>query len=251
MLSTIYLQNFKATINFKNPLPISLPLKSGNKNPNCFYAPPPLIQPVIAGSFIGDTKQGGLVNFKNVTINPHGNGTHTECCGHIYKKSFVLYACLKQFMFLAQLQTIKPQLQPNGDLVIMPQQINCKNMPTACKALLIRTSPNNALKKNKNYSGTNPPYMHHLAVQKLVNAGIEHLLIDLPSIDKEHDEGKLLAHKAFWQYPSIHRKHCTITELIYVPKTITNGLYLLNLQITNLHLDASPSMPVLYKIIEQ
>jgi hypothetical protein len=27
--------------------------------------------------------------------------------------------------------------------------------------------------------------------------GIQHLLIDLPSVDKEKDEGKLLAHKAF------------------------------------------------------
>jgi hypothetical protein len=28
-------------------------------------------------------------------------------------------------------------------------------------------------------------------------SGIQHLLIDLPSVDKEKDEGKLLAHKAF------------------------------------------------------
>jgi hypothetical protein len=28
-------------------------------------------------------------------------------------------------------------------------------------------------------------------------SGIKHLLIDLPSVDKEHDEGKLVAHKAF------------------------------------------------------
>ncbi len=78
---------------------------------------------------------------------------------------------------------------------------------------------------------------------------MKHLLIDLPSVDKERDEGKLLAHKAFWNYPENPREDCTITELIYVPDSINDGRYLLNLQIASFHNDASPSKPVLYKII--
>jgi kynurenine formamidase len=37
----------------------------------------------------------------------------------------------------------------------------------------------------------------------LHESGIKHLLIDLPSVDKEKDEGKLLAHKAFWNVTDV------------------------------------------------
>ena len=44
------------------------------------------------------------------------------------------------------------------------------------------------------------------------------------------------------------RDECTITELIYVPNEIKDGLYLLQIQIASLEIDASPSKPVLYEI---
>ena len=78
--------------------------------------------------------------------------------------------------------------------------------------------------------------------------GVEHLLIDMPSIDKEMDEGKLLAHHAFWQYPTNTQTQKTITEFIFVPNEVLDGTYLLNLQIASFENDASPSKPILYKI---
>ena len=75
---------------------------------------------------------------------------------------------------------------------------------------------------------------------------VQHLLLDLPSVDREEDAGQLLAHHAFWQYPAQPRREATITELIFVPDEVADGLYLLNIQITSLELDASPSKPVLY-----
>jgi hypothetical protein len=84
--------------------------------------------------------------------------------------------------------------------------------------------------------------------------GIKHLLIDLPSVDKEHDEGKLLAHKAFWNVKNVvnlntdARMNCTITELIFVENKTEDGSYFLNLQIASFVNDASPSKPVLYKV---
>ena len=77
---------------------------------------------------------------------------------------------------------------------------------------------------------------------------INHLLTDLPSVDREEDGGKLLAHKAFWKYPEDIRRSATITELVYVPDVVTDGLYLLNVQITSLEVDASPSKPVIYQL---
>ena len=84
--------------------------------------------------------------------------------------------------------------------------------------------------------------------------GISHLLIDLPSVDKEKDEGKLLAHKTFWNVTNTDvlnveaRKDATITEMIYVADAVADGSYLLNLQIASFENDATPSKPVLYLI---
>ena len=38
---------------------------------------------VRANGFLGSVAEGGAVNFRDVQFNPHGNGTHTECVGHI------------------------------------------------------------------------------------------------------------------------------------------------------------------------
>jgi hypothetical protein len=41
----------------------------------------------------------------------------------------------------------------------------------------------------------------------------------------------------------------TITEMIFVDDSIADGLYLINMQIASFESDASPSKPVLYKLI--
>jgi len=69
MKITIKSQGKKYKANLSKPLDISLPIKMGADNVNCFYAPAPEAKPVIAGDFIGSTRQGGLVNFMNVQIN--------------------------------------------------------------------------------------------------------------------------------------------------------------------------------------
>jgi len=114
--------------------------------------------------------------------------------------------------------------------------------------LVLRTLPNDSLKLSTNYSGANPPYMQAGAAAYLVERGVKHLLIDLPSVDREEDGGKLAAHHAFWQYPEAPRTDCTISELVYVNNSIPDGLYLINLQIASFEIDASPSKPVLYAL---
>lgn len=241
----------KYSINLGFPLDISIPLIEGTDTVNAFWAPPLQIEPVRAGNFVGDTRLGGAVNFKNVCLNPHGNGTHTECVGHIAIEPYTLNTCMKQFLFLAALISIYPQKQDNGDRVItlsgLRNILDEQEKPLP-KALILRTLPNDELKTKINYSGSNPPYMAADAMAWLVEQGIEHLLIDLPSVDREEDGGLLAAHKAFWQYPQQPRLHCTISELVYVPNDIKDGFYLLNIMITSLELDASPSKPVLYAL---
>ena len=79
---------------------------------------------------------------------------------------------------------------------------------------------------------------------------MKHLLVDMPSVDKEKDDGQLLAHKAFWDVDGDVRMEATITELIYVPNRVKDGKYILNLLIAPFQNDASPSKPVLYMLYD-
>jgi len=74
-------------------------------------------------------------------------------------------------------------------------------------------------------------------------------LVDMPSVDREEDQGKLLAHHAFWNYPKQPRMHATITEMIYADSSIADGMYMLNLQVASFRNDAAPSRPVLYRLL--
>lgn len=239
------------SVHLDRPLDLSIPLRDGPGQVNCFYAPPFETEPVVMGSFIGSTEQGGPVNFRNVRLNPHGNGTHTECVGHIATEKFTINQCLTRFHFIAKLVTLFPVKLPDGDRVVLPEQLVEVLQPGEVEALILRTMPNDERKGAAQYSGSNPPYLDHRAVAYLVECGIEHLLLDLPSVDREEDGGLLLAHRAFWRYGSgggEFRKNATITELIFAPNEIKDGLYLLNLQIAAFEIDASPSKPVLYPL---
>ncbi len=237
--------------NLAYPIDLSIPLRAGLENPNCYWAPPVEVWPVVAGDFVGDTTKGGAVNFKNITLNPHGNGTHTECVGHISTEKHTINDCLRRFHFLAKLATVYPTKMPDGDRVVLRKQMEELVRPGEVEAFILRTQPNDGHKLTANYSGTNPPYLHHEAVAYLVDCGIQHLLLDLPSVDREEDGGRLLAHRAFWRYGGQSaqiRINSTITELIFVENEIQDGVYLLNLQIASLELDASPSKPVIYQM---
>ena len=154
---------------------------------------------------------------------------------------------------MAELISIQPETD-NEDFVITTNQIETALNGKTPEAIVIRTLPNAAHKKSRKYSNTNPPYLHEDAARFIRESGIRHLLIDLPSVDKEHDEGKLLAHKAFWNVTNVNelndsaRLDATITEMIFVSDEVKDGSYLLNLQIASFDNDASPSKPVLYKI---
>ncbi|OWY19054.1 cyclase family protein [Sphingobacteriales bacterium UPWRP_1] len=251
MYATFYFQGNQLNFDLSNPIDISIPLLAGVQTANAFYAPFVTIEPVKSGSFIGDVALGGPVNFKNVHLNPHGNGTHTECFGHISPGAETLNQHLKNFFFIAALVSIYPQQQSNGDRLITRQQMEEALWGIQTQALIIRSLPNDGQKLQRHYSGTNPPYLHHEAAKLIAERKIEHLLLDLPSVDREEDGGLLLSHHAFWQYPNYTRKHCTITEMVYVPNEVKDGIYLLNLMITALELDASPSKPVLYGIMAE
>ncbi|GAA4016460.1 cyclase family protein [Hymenobacter fastidiosus] len=233
------------------PLDISLPLAPGIEQVNCFWAEPVRFDVIRVGRFVGSVALGGSTNYQRVHVTPHGNGTHTECYGHISPDpAATLNRCLRRFLFVAQLISVAPRPQPNGDLVVLLADVQPRLAAAdAPEALILRTLPNEPAKRRRQYSGTNPTYLEPALAHYLVAQNIQHLLLDLPSVDREEDAGELLAHHAFWQYPHAPRESATITELIFVPDAVADGRYLLNLQVTSLELDASPSKPVLYALL--
>lgn len=246
------INNFE--VDLSKPIDISISLSNTDENPIAWYIEKPVIEPVVFGDWIGKVSEGSSsTNFNNIFFNPHGHGTHTECLGHITKEFYSINQSLKQFFFLAELISVQPELQ-NDDFIISKIQIENALNGTSPEAIIIRTLPNSFDKLSKKYSNTNPPYLSEDAAIFIRESGIQHLLIDLPSVDKEHDKGKLLAHKAFWNVKDVTNlnadalKNSTITEMIFVNDVVKDGSYLLNLQIAPFENDASPSKPILFAI---
>lgn len=248
MQATIQYKSKKLTVDLTNPIDISMPLRAKRSNVNAWYVGKPKITPVRIGDWVGKVKKGASVNFNRIRFNPHAHGTHTECVGHITAKRHSINQNLKQFFFLAELITVAPEMV-DGDFIISKKQIQFALGNKKRDAVVIRTLPNTNEKLTKHYSNTNPPYLLEEAAIYLKEKGVKHLLIDLPSIDREKDEGKLLAHNAFWNTNGETRMDATITEFIFVPNHVKDGEYFLNIQIAPFENDASPSKPVLYEII--
>lgn len=255
MKTTIQHNNNTYEIDLSQPIDISLPIQNNEQNPIAWYLDQPEINPVVMGDFIGSVSSGkSSTNFNNILFNPHGHGTHTECLGHITKDFYSINQTLKTFFFTAELISITPQVLAK-DFVISKIQIEELLNGKTPEAVVIRTLPNSIDKKHKNYSNTNPAYLSEEAALFIASLGIQHLLIDLPSVDKEKDEGKLVAHKAFWNVKNTQsvnadaRFNCTITELIFVEDAVQDGSYIINMQMASFENDASPSKPILYKVL--
>lgn len=228
---------------------LSLPLSNSSSNPRAWYVQPPRFEPVMEDGWIGEVRLGGGVNFRNIFFNPHGHGTHTECLGHITEEIYSVQNALKTFFYDALVVTVQPEIIENDedyDRVITKNTLAIPNDIQQIDALIIRTLPNTSQKQTTNYSDTNPPYLSLDCLDILNQLGVTHLLLDLPSVDREKDGGALAFHHAYWGVPNQPNHERTITELIFVPETVEDGRYLLNLQVAHFVNDAAPSRPMIY-----
>jgi len=241
---------------------LSIPLRFNGPQPNAYGVPRASSSPCKAGELVGDTRQGGSCNFEQYTFIPHCNGTHTECVGHITNERISVLDCLKDAFMQALLVSVEAE-DVGGDLVITgsalanvitPGAALAEGTPALQSALIVRTLPNDYGKLTAVYNSENiPAYFSTDAMEMIVAAGYKHLLVDLPSIDRLFDEGKLANHHIFWNVEQgsfaagrESRINSTITELIYVPGNIADGEYLLNLQIAPFAADAAPSRPIIW-----
>lgn len=247
------------------PIDISIPLQFNGSQPNAYGVEPATSKACEYGDLVGDTRRGGSVNFEQYTFIPHCNGTHTECLGHITNERISVRDCLQDVFIPAVLVSVEPEKpSETGDQLITRTSIEMVLTPQAAfagkdvavpVALIVRTLPNDDNKLMRSYGERDiPPYFTTEAMQFIVESGFKHLLVDLPSIDRLYDDGKLSNHRIFWNIePGSFETHAgtriysTITELIYVPNEVEDGEYLLNLQIAPFASDAASSRPVLFR----
>jgi hypothetical protein len=91
----------------------------------------------------------------------------------------------------------------------------------------------------------------------VVQRGVTSLVVDLPSLDRADDGGTLMAHRTYWSLAPgatdarhARRGRALVTELAFVPESVADGLYLLDLQVPAFGADAAPSRPVIYPLAE-
>lgn len=247
---------------------LSIPLDFTGAQPSHFGAPPAAATALAAGGFVGDTRRGGSCNCETLSLTPHCNGTHTECIGHVLDERVSVRGQALAPLHLAALITIEPQgavacgesadpAPQAEDRLLTARAIGAALDAldlgdVAPQALIVRTSPNDEGKLTCDYMQPPlPPYFSLEALVLTVERDIRHLLCDLPSIDRIHDDGRLAGHRVFWGLAGAvdsERANATITEMIYAPDTASDGLYALSLQLPPFMTDAAPSRPLIFPV---
>jgi len=256
-------------IDLSRPVDLALELDFSGPQPRHFGAPPASSRPFQAPGFgfEGSVARGSGCNCEVITLIPHCNGTHTESVGHLTRERLDAWRLVPAGVLPALLVSVTPEEagvegsepapQPNDRLITRRalERGWPAHTPFTPRALVVRTLPNAEEKRRHDYSGETPPYLSQQAAQLLVSRGIEHLIVDLPSIDRSQDEGRLTAHRVFFGLPrgsvelaAATRATATITELAFVPNSVPDGAALLELQVPALSGDAVPSRPLLYPL---
>jgi kynurenine formamidase len=255
---------------FAQPLSIAIPLDFNGPQPSFYDAPAATAQPYRESGFVGDTRAGGSCNCEQLTLVPHCNGTHTECVGHVTDDRVAVTDRVRGGIVLALLVSLHPVAasltseDSDPPPAASDQLVTAESLEAAftahpgppTRAMVLRTLPNNAARLTQAYrDGAPAPYLSRQAASWLVQHGIEHLVLDLPSADRADDHGRLTAHRLFFGLPAggrqardAMRPEASITELAWVAPTIRDGWYMLDLQIPAFLADAAPSRPLLYPV---
>ncbi|MEO8664985.1 MAG: cyclase family protein [Ignavibacteria bacterium] len=264
------IENKTYSIDTSDPLDISIPLIFNGAQPNTYDVNPAKAKAYETGDFIGDTRRGGGCNFEEYKLIPHCNGTHTEGVGHISIERISISDILKECFIPSTLISVQPEQalktkdryipeKDERDLLITKKIIEEK-LKSADKnflgGLIIRTLPNDDTKRSRQYMKDQPPFFSIDAMEYIISLNVKHLLMDIPSVDRTFDEGKLTAHHIFWNVPlgsqdvdSQDHSMKTITEMIYAANEIEDGKYFISIQIPNFVGDAAPSRVLMYRVL--
>ena len=262
-ISNIKINKQDYRIDFKNPIDLSIPINNIKSSPLFYDNKPIKINYYTNNQETWSVKDGAPCNIPIINLNIHCGATHTECRSHITKEKMSVTDCIKNSLLLSHLISVTPSNKIENDsyhypvnkddLIITKDMLyeKIKDIKTpSLKSIIVRTLPNSDKRLNQNYNINKNAFFSNEAIYYLKSIGIENLIVDLPSIDKYDDGGKLGNHRIFWGVDKGTLNQNTITELTYIKNQIEDGEYLLSLNMLNLNLDASPSRPIIYKVLK-
>lgn len=251
--------------------------RAKDSQPNAFHLQHAHAAPARAGDFVGDTRLGGSANCADIHLNPHGNGTHTECVGHLVDEGVAVGELAVQALIPAVILSVQTERlgdvdESYGGTHAPDDRVLTRNALQAawralqegtkhliaefCQAMILRTLPNTNAKMTQQYGGSNPPYPTREAIGWLAEMGCEHLVLDLPSLDREVDGNRLPNHHLFFELPlgahslqGAEPSQKTVTEMAFIPDELLDGVGFISLQIPRFALDAAPSRPLFFNLI--
>jgi kynurenine formamidase len=270
MLAKIAIQGREFGFALDRGASLAIAIDFTNEGPRHFGAARPISKPYAIGAFSGEVVKGASCNCRTITLTPHCHGTHTETVAHLLREPGDAWRTLPKQLVPAAVISVSPeparetreQTTPppwGTDLLLTERRLRAaftQVRPFEPRALIVRTLPNDATKCARDYTDIVPPYFTREATEWLVARRIEHLVLDIPSIDRTHDDGKLTAHRIFFGLPptsveraDASRADCTITELAYVPNEVPDGSYALALFAAAIGGDSVPSQPIVYPMV--
>ena len=243
-------------VDFAAATSLALPLDFDAPHPCHFGAPPANSQAFRSGTFEGQVARGASCNCRSVTLIPHCNGTHTESASHLTLEQQPLHAFLPTAPMSALLLTLRPATTDGSGEDSLPAPIAGDRLITRAalraawdmhgtqpRVLLLRTGTD--------WRDAAPPFLSRQCAAELVARGVQHLVCDLPSVDRLQDEGRLTAHRIFFGLPAgstrlgdAARPTATITELAHFPAALVDGPCAVQIQIPDWSGDAVPSRPL-------
>jgi arylformamidase len=269
MLAKLSIAGQEIRVALDRGVSLAIAVEFGTLGPRHFGVPAPISEPFEIGTFKGSVAAGASVNCSTLTITPHCQMTHTESVAHLTREPGDAWRVVPRGLLPAVVVSVIPEEARESNESTDPAPWGTDKLitrrrlraawpmvrmaePVAC---IVRTLPNETAKRARDYTDAVPPYFTREAISWLIEKRIEHLVVDVPSIDRTHDEGHLVGHRLFFGLPpgsvargDAARSRATITELAYIPDEVIDGPCVLALAVPALGGDAVPSQPIVYPL---
>src|SRR5688572_19675752 len=270
MIAKLQIAGQEIRVDLDRGVSLAIAVEFGAMGPRHFGVPAPTSEPYSIGTFTGSVATGASVNCSTMTITPHCQMTHTESVAHLTREPGDAWRVVPRGLLPAVVVSVVPEPARESNESTDPQPFATDNLISRRRlraawpmtrmvdpvAAIIRTLPNDAGKRTRDYTELVPPYLTREAVEWLIEKRIEHLVLDVPSLDRTHDEGHLVGHRLFFGLPprsssrgDAARSRATITELAFVPDELHDGPCLLALAVPAIGGDAVPSQPIVYPLV--
>lgn len=248
-------QNYRA--DFRQAIELTRPVRFDGRGATAFGASLAHSEPFVAGSTPLSVARGAGCNCPLFHFAAHLHGTHTEGVGHLTREGHRVQEIARIApVVLARLvslpieefgqsgETYGPHSRPSDPVVTARALKQALPEGPGCEALVLKTGPN----------GDPPAYLTTEAMKLVVEWQVLMLLLELPSVDRAEDGGRLSNHRLFWglgpdsdQVAEPSEK--SITELLQVPPGVKDGFYALSVQLAPVLSDATPSRAILYPLL--